>query len=175
MVVAREANWCELTTTSNSNSVAVVGAVAGVGVTMRRSNDLSVVSDVNELCPICKLVPQEPNPNSHINLHHYRQINQMHNFVCEACDRRFPEKRLAKEHAYVAHGELTRVKQVYSCPVCSLPYSQPIKVTTRASTESALASSVTFGKMFFSYGAVCDHFFVLLYYINLISYGNYSI
>ncbi len=28
----------------------------------------------------------------------------------------------------MAHGELTRVKQVYSCPVCALPYSQPIKV-----------------------------------------------
>ncbi len=47
---------------SNGNSVSV---------------SVSVVSDVNELCPICKLVPQEPNPNSHINLHHYRQINQV--------------------------------------------------------------------------------------------------
>ena len=115
-------------------AAAAAAASGAVVVTMRPSNDLgggvgvTAVSDVKELCPICKLVPQEANPNSHINLHHYRQINQTHTFVCEACDRRFPEKRLAKEHAYVAHGELTRVKQVYSCPVCSLPYSQPIKV-----------------------------------------------
>lgn len=121
------------------NDAAAAASLVAANVEMRRNEAAAVaaaapvvaanvVSDVNELCPICKLVPQEPNPNSHINLHHYRQINQTHTFVCEACDRRFPEKRLAKEHAYVAHGELTRVKQVYSCPVCALPYSQPIKV-----------------------------------------------
>ncbi len=112
-----------------SNDLAVAVAAAAATPAPAAAAAAVVVSDVNELCPICKLVPQEPNPNSHINLHHYRQINQTHTFVCEACDRRFPEKRLAKEHAYVAHGELTRVKQVYSCPVCALPYSQPIKVS----------------------------------------------
>ncbi len=105
---------------------------------MDNSSDLNVVSDVVELCPICKVVPSEPNPNSHINLHHYRQINQTYCFVCETCDRRFPEKRVAKEHANLTHGRLSKVKQVYSCPVCALPYSQPIKVTFKKLYKEAL-------------------------------------